>query len=51
MNPCGGAALLQAIMLHAINRYMQTLASGGWSISGTLQIATWQYHSILQFTA
>jgi hypothetical protein len=38
-------------LLHAINRYMQTLASGGWSMSGELQITNWQYHSILQFTA
>jgi hypothetical protein len=22
-------------LLHAINRYMQTLVSGGWAISGT----------------
>jgi hypothetical protein len=34
-------------LLHAINPGV----GGGWSISGTLQITNWQYHSILQFTA
>jgi hypothetical protein len=34
-------------LLHAINPGL----SGGWSISGALQITNWPYHPNLQFTA